>query len=84
VEDFHKRKNPKPQFWRFWALFDFGMVRAFLFGMKKTLSVFLLGLHIMLLSILAYGKVSTKFWEHCPEAESQFYALELEHRLYVP
>ncbi|WP_157198491.1 MULTISPECIES: hypothetical protein [Mariniradius] len=52
--------------------------------MKKTLTVFLLGLHIMILSILAYGKVSTKYWEHCPEAESEFYALELEHRLYVP
>lgn len=84
VEDFYKRKNPKPRFWRFWALFHFGTVHAFLFGMKKTLSVFVLALHLLLLSILTYGKVSTKYWEHCPEAESEFYALELEHRLYVP
>lgn len=59
-------------------------MHAYCFAMKKIVTVFLLGLYFVILATLGYGKVSTKYWEHKPEAEIKFYAQELEHKLYVP
>lgn len=65
-----------------WFLFWHG--GCFTAVMKKLLTAIFLGFYILLISLMTYGKVSTKVWEHQPEAEAKYHAYELEHKLYVP